>query len=130
MNESTYKDLFQIKQQVLSNLLCHSNISLLNWFLLPSVIFDPCFLIFHKTSPCIIRSSRYTAIGVSHTTRPKTMNEVDHEAYHFVTIDEFRDLLKQGKFLSVIEFLGNCFGFGTKQLSHIFFQIQSLFAFS
>lgn len=57
--------------------------------------------------------SRYAVLGVNHTTRPKNTVEVDHEAYHFVSIDTFRDMLKQGEFLTIFEVLGHCYGFGT-----------------
>ena len=38
-------------------------------------------------------------ISVSHTTRPPRSNEIDGIDYHFVSTDQFEELIKQNKFL-------------------------------
>ena len=49
-------------------------------------------------------------ISVSHTTRPPRSNEVDGVDYNFVTIDQFKDLIKKNDFYEYAEIFGNYYG--------------------
>ena len=44
-------------------------------------------------------------ISVSHTTREPRSNEVDGVDYNFVTIDQFKDLIKKMIFMNMLKFL-------------------------
>lgn len=47
---------------------------------------------------------------VSHTTRQPRANEVDGQHYHFTTVQDFKDLLKQDYFVEYAEVHGNWYG--------------------
>ena len=49
---------------------------------------------------------------VSHTTRLRRSNEVDHEDYHFVNNHEFEQLLKRDEFIEYVK-RDNDFQYGT-----------------
>ena len=49
-------------------------------------------------------------ISVSHTTREPRSNEVDGVDYNFVTIDQFKDLIKKNDFYEHAEIFGNYYG--------------------
>ena len=49
-------------------------------------------------------------ISVSHTTRKPRSNEVDGVDYNFVTIDQFKDLIKKNDFYEYAEIFGNYYG--------------------
>ncbi len=49
-------------------------------------------------------------ISVSHTTRKPRSNEVDGVDYNFVTIDEFKDLIKRNDFYEYAQIFGNYYG--------------------
>ena len=49
-------------------------------------------------------------IGVSHTTRSPRINEVDGVDYHFVSREEFTEMINQGKFIEYMEFNGWFYG--------------------
>lgn len=42
--------------------------------------------------------------GVSHTTRPPRVNEIDGKDYHFVNESEFRAMIENGEFIEYMEF--------------------------
>ena len=46
-------------------------------------------------------------ISVSHTTRPPRSNEIDGIDYHFVSTDQFEELIKQNKFYEFYDYLHN-----------------------
>lgn len=48
--------------------------------------------------------------SVSHTTRKPRANEVDGRDYHFVTRDEFDELVQKDAFVEWAEVHGNCYG--------------------
>ncbi|KAI0924056.1 hypothetical protein AcV5_009418 [Taiwanofungus camphoratus] len=48
--------------------------------------------------------------SVSHTTRPPRPGETDGKQYHFVTREQFRELLDEGAFIEHAEFSGNFYG--------------------
>ncbi len=49
-------------------------------------------------------------LSVSHTTRAPRAGETDGVHYHFVSIDEFKQLIAQGVFLEWAEVFGNFYG--------------------
>ncbi|HNJ73531.1 MAG TPA: guanylate kinase, partial [Pseudomonadales bacterium] len=50
------------------------------------------------------------AVSVSHTTRPRRVGEVDGVNYHFITTQQFLDLLAQDAFLEHAEVFGHYYG--------------------
>jgi len=50
------------------------------------------------------------AVSVSHTTRPRRVGEVDGVNYHFITTQQFLDLLTQDAFLEHAEVFGHYYG--------------------
>ena len=58
-------------------------------------------------------------ISVSHTTRKPRSNEVDGVDYNFVTIDEFKDLIKKNDFYEYAEIFGNYYGTLKKSVNNI-----------
>ena len=49
-------------------------------------------------------------LSISHTTRAPRPNEVDHEDYHFVTIDEFKELIARDAFFEYAQVFDNYYG--------------------
>lgn len=49
-------------------------------------------------------------VSVSHTTRSPRPGETHGVHYHFVTLDVFRSLIGEGRFLEHAEVFGNCYG--------------------
>ena len=49
-------------------------------------------------------------ISVSHTTRPPRSNEFDGVDYHFVSMEKFKELIKQKKFYEYAEIFENFYG--------------------
>tara|TARA_B100001248_G_scaffold114465_1_gene85656 strand:- start:149 stop:739 length:591 start_codon:yes stop_codon:yes gene_type:complete len=49
-------------------------------------------------------------ISVSHTTRPPRSNEVNGVDYHFVSMEKFKELIKQKKFYEYAEIFENYYG--------------------
>ena len=52
------------------------------------------------------------AFSVSHTTRPRRINEVDGRDYHFTDKDAFRRMIAAGEFLEHAEVFDNLYGTG------------------
>jgi guanylate kinase len=52
------------------------------------------------------------AFSVSHTTRPRRVNEVDGRDYHFTDKDTFRRMIAAGEFLEHAEVFDNLYGTG------------------
>ena len=48
--------------------------------------------------------------GVSHTTRPPRVNEVDGVDYHFIDEDIFTAMVKDGRFIEHMDFNGGWYG--------------------
>ena len=64
-----------------------------------------------KTTICRLLEERLGAYySVSCTTRPKRAGEVDGQDYHFVTPQQFRDLIEKGNFLEWEEVHDNLYG--------------------
>ena len=49
-------------------------------------------------------------VSVSHTTRPKREQEENGKHYHFVSVDEFQDLLQNNAFLEHAQVFSNFYG--------------------
>jgi guanylate kinase len=56
--------------------------------------------------------------SVSYTTRPSRGSEVDGEAYHFTTREEFERMIAAGDFLEWAEVFGNYYGTAVSALEH------------
>ena len=56
--------------------------------------------------------------SVSYTTRPPRGSEVDGEAYHFTTREEFERMIAAGDFLEWAEVFGNYYGTAVSALEH------------
>ncbi|KAG9046778.1 hypothetical protein FS837_003650 [Tulasnella sp. UAMH 9824] len=54
------------------------------------------------------------SFSVSHTTRKPRDGEANGVAYHFVTRDDFLDLVGRGGFIEWTEYNGNCYGTSVK----------------
>lgn len=65
-----------------------------------------------KTSICdeLLRRIPHSRWSVSVTTRPPRGKEVDGQAYHFVSPEEFGRMRTEGAFLECAEYLGNWYG--------------------
>ena len=50
------------------------------------------------------------AVCVSHSTRVMRAGEVDGEAYHFVTLEEFNSMVEADEFLEHAQVFDNCYG--------------------
>ncbi len=50
------------------------------------------------------------AVCVSHSTRAIRPGEVDAVAYHFVSLDDFQQMVDQGEFLEHAQVFDNCYG--------------------
>lgn len=57
-----------------------------------------------------LRSRRDFGFSVSHTTRYMRPGEENGVDYHFVTREEFAQLVEEGKMLEHAEYNGNCYG--------------------
>ena len=65
-----------------------------------------------KTSlvKALIESTPSIEVAVSHTTRPKRPDEVDHVDYHFVSPEAFREMQNQDAFIESAQVFGNLYG--------------------
>ena len=65
-----------------------------------------------KTSlvKALLEKRANVAVSVSHSTRAKRPGEVDGEAYHFVSMDEFERMVTAGEFLEHARVFDNCYG--------------------
>ena len=59
-------------------------------------------------------------ISVSHTTRKPRPNEVDGIDYHFVTNEEFNQLIKEGQFYEYAKIFDNYYGTNKKNVDELF----------
>jgi guanylate kinase len=50
------------------------------------------------------------AVSVSHSTRAIRTNEIDGEAYHFVSLAEFKQMVADDEFLEHAQVFDNCYG--------------------
>ena len=49
-------------------------------------------------------------LSISHTTREPRPGEVDHESYHFVSVDEFKALIERNAFFEYAQVFDNYYG--------------------
>ncbi len=49
-------------------------------------------------------------LSISHTTRPKRATEVDGREYHFVSVEQFRHMVHEGRFLEHAQVFDNYYG--------------------
>lgn len=65
-----------------------------------------------KTSICdeLLRRIPHSRWSVSVTTRPKRGEEVDGQAYHFISQREFERMIEQDELLEYAQYLGNMYG--------------------
>lgn len=67
----------------------------------------------------LIESTNQLAVSISHTTRPPRTGEVDGQHYHFVSVDTFHQMLKQGEFLESAQVFDNFYGTSQKSVQHL-----------
>lgn len=67
-----------------------------------------------KTSLVKALMARHPSLGfsVSHTTRPRRVNEVDGRDYHFTDRETFQRMVAAGAFLEHADVFDNCYGTG------------------
>jgi len=65
-----------------------------------------------KTSlvDALLKKSRNICVSVSHTTRKPRPEEVNGTNYHFISIDEFQEMIKDNKFDEFAEVFENLYG--------------------
>jgi guanylate kinase len=65
-----------------------------------------------KTSICdeLLRRIPHSRWSVSVTTRPKRGDEVDGQAYHFISRQEFERMIERDELLEYAQYLGNMYG--------------------
>jgi guanylate kinase len=57
-------------------------------------------------------------LSVSHTTRLPRQGEENHVAYHFISRDEFKIMIKHNNFVEWAEFAGNLYGTSHTMIQH------------
>lgn len=65
-----------------------------------------------KTSlvKALLDSTRYIGVSVSHTTRAPRPGEVDGKDYHFISREDFQELVNEGAFLESAQVFDNYYG--------------------
>ena len=63
----------------------------------------------------LLKKSSNICVSVSHTTRKPRPEEVNGTNYHFISIDEFQEMIKDNKFVEFAEVFENLYG-SSKQL--------------
>ncbi len=65
-----------------------------------------------KTSlvDALLKKSRNICVSVSHTTRKPRPEEVNGTNYHFISVDEFQEMIKDNKFVEFAEVFENLYG--------------------
>ena len=65
-----------------------------------------------KTSlvDALLKKSSNICVSVSHTTRKPRPEEVNGTNYHFISIDEFQEMIKDNKFVEFAEVFENLYG--------------------
>jgi guanylate kinase len=58
----------------------------------------------------LLKSTPHIGVSVSHTTRSPRPGEVDGVAYHFVSVDEFQQMIGEGAFLEHAQVFDNFYG--------------------
>ncbi len=55
-------------------------------------------------------------VAISHTTRPMRPGEIDGKNYHYVTREDFLEMMNRGEFLEYVEYAGNYYGVARKEI--------------
>jgi guanylate kinase len=65
-----------------------------------------------KTSlvKALLKKSSNISVSVSHTTRKPRPEEVDGTNYHFISVNEFQEMIKDNKFVEFAEVFENLYG--------------------
>ena len=63
----------------------------------------------------LLKKSSNICVSVSHTTRKPRPEEVNGTNYHFISVDEFQEMIKDNKFVEFAEVFENLYG-SSKQL--------------
>ena len=65
-----------------------------------------------KTSlvDALLKKSRNICVSVSHATRKPRPEEVNGTNYHFISVDEFQEMIKDNKFVEFAEVFENLYG--------------------
>lgn len=65
-----------------------------------------------KTSlvDALLKKSSNISVSVSHTTRKPRPEEVDGTNYHFISVNEFQEMIKDNKFVEFAEVFENLYG--------------------
>lgn len=58
----------------------------------------------------LIATTNDLAVSISHSTRQPRPGEIDGQHYHFVSREQFSEMIKQGDFLEHAEVFGNFYG--------------------
>ncbi len=58
--------------------------------------------------------------SVSFTTRPRRSDEVDGRDYHFITDEQFRDLVDRDQVIEHVTYLGHSYGTSRQQIMEVF----------
>ena len=70
-----------------------------------------------KTAVCLYLQEHFDIKKVvTHTTREKRVGEIDGVDYHFVSVDEFEKLKKEGYFIETVKFNNNYYGTSKKEV--------------
>ena len=70
-----------------------------------------------KTAVCLYLQEHYNIKKVvTHTTREKRQGEVNGIDYHFVSVEEFEKLKKDGYFIETVKFNNNYYGTSKKEV--------------
>ena len=66
-------------------------------------------------------------LSVSHTTRPPRSNEVDGVDYHFISLEEFKRLIKKNEFYEYAQIFDNFYGTLKKKVDNIIVSSDIIF---
>lgn len=58
----------------------------------------------------LVDTTNHLTVSVSHTTRPPRVGEINGQHYHFVSRDDFYDIVNQGGFLEFAQVFDNFYG--------------------
>lgn len=58
----------------------------------------------------LLKTDPYVTSSISYTTRLKRPNEIDGKDYNFVTVEEFKEMIRNSEFLEYAEVFGHFYG--------------------
>lgn len=65
----------------------------------------------------LLQSNLNLSLSISHTTRPPRSGEINGRDYHFVSLETFRQMLRNGEFVESAEVYGNLYGTSQKWIN-------------